>query len=477
MLVNIEGLGMARSYKPSCFNAHTKAPDGTLIVYNSYSGRHCAIPASSAALAEQYLSQTGTMGPLDLMGQYLLDRGYMVESTVDEAALWDVRYGLTQFRTDVFELILLPSEDCNFRCVYCSQEFKRGSMAPAVRRGVINLVKSKISTIKSLKIRWFGGEPLLGYDAIEEIAPALKSMADEAEVTITSGITTNGFLLTEERAKAMLQSGIRDYQITIDGAGELHDRHRPLKEGGSTYEYIVNNLVRMKNFVEPFNVGIRVNFDKTNVACMEPLFDSLARRLECDQRFRLDFYPVGKWGGAQDDQLEVCGQRDIINSKATLADEARKRGLKTESLAVGLDPFGDMVCYAARPFNFVVGADGKLMKCTVVLDTLESNIVGHLMESGQMKLKDAVLAPWIRPYFRSDASCSKCFFTPVCQGASCPLPRITGGDRPCPPHKKLIQQTLVGLWEEKKESQKLKLVRISNGVPAAPAGPEVPVGS
>ena len=46
-------------YKPSRFNVRTSAPDGSLILYNTYSGHCCVVPAAGAARAKQYLTQRG----------------------------------------------------------------------------------------------------------------------------------------------------------------------------------------------------------------------------------------------------------------------------------------------------------------------------------------------------------------------------------------------------------------------------------
>ena len=70
------------------------------------------------------------------------------------------------------------------------------------------------------------------------------------------------------------------------------------------------------------------------------------------------------------------------------------------------------------------------------------------------------MAAWIRPYYKTDHMCTKCFFVPVCQGASCPLPRVVGEDRPCPPNKLSIQQTLVQIWEEKRHTAEARLVQV-----------------
>src|SRR5437879_5676028 len=74
----------AVKYRPSRFNAHTTAADGAVILYNTYTGRNCAIPPKHAALAGRYLSVVGTSGPLDKLGTYLLENGYILEESVDE---------------------------------------------------------------------------------------------------------------------------------------------------------------------------------------------------------------------------------------------------------------------------------------------------------------------------------------------------------------------------------------------------------
>src|SRR5439155_1263846 len=87
-------------------------------------------------------------------------------------------------------------------------------------------------------------------------------------------------------------------------------------------------------------------------------------------------------------------------------------------------------CYAARPYNFIIGADGKIMKCTIALDTQDYNIVGHLTKDGRAEIDVDKLAKWVKPYFEEDSVCKRCYYVPVCQGFSCPLPRIETGDRP-----------------------------------------------
>jgi uncharacterized protein len=105
--------------------------------------------------------------------------------------------------------------------------------------------------------------------------------------------------------------------------------------------------------------------------------------------------------------------------------------LRVEGGIRDVAPMGAQVCYAARPYNFVVGATGKLMKCTVALDDLEQNVVGRLHPDGRMELKDARMAQWVNAHFETDAQCRSCYLLPGCQGAACPLTRVEHGSRTC----------------------------------------------
>jgi uncharacterized protein len=465
-VVQIDGVPASKSYKRSRFNARTFDSDGALLLYNSYTGHNCVIPAKNAALAEVYLSAEGFTGVLDKLGQYLLSKGYIVEGSVDEDARWNVRYGLEQYRQNQMELILLSSEDCNFRCIYCSQEFKRGSMLPEVRTGIRNHVLSRIRRVQSFNAEWFGGEPLLGYDAMEELAPFFQEQAAKYEVSYVSGMTTNGYLLYPERSRNLVAWGVNTYQITLDGGALEHDAHRPLATGGGTFDQILANLVAMKQIPQPFHVAVRFNFDRENLPHAETLFRHVQQALGDDPRFAMRFRPVGKWGGPNDAGLDVCGVKEASRQLVQLTTKAQSFGLPTDDLGDALLPAPGSVCYAARPYSLIVGADGKLMKCTVVLDTMADNVVGRLHEDGSVTIDQDRFTKWVKPYYLEDKMCNKCFFVPVCQGTQCPLPRLETGDRPCPPQKLEIQQTLKDFRRARTAQAAARTVRLSEPAPA-----------
>ena len=417
---------------PSHFNARTIGNDGRLILWNTLTGAISVFLPEDRDEVIAHLSHKGVRAPLDKFGEYLSRRGFLVREKTDEMALFRYRYAQQQWRNDVLQLILMATEDCNFRCVYCYEKFERGTMTPDARQGVRALVLQRAPYLKELGISWFGGEPLYGWEAIEELGPFFKDVADRHGLAYNPHMTTNAYLLSEERATKLLEWGCRHYQITIDGLPEDHDCKRVGRDGSPTYQVILDNLRSLRDRKEEeFFVIIRVNFDQQNVQRLGQFMEALSEDFSNDSRFQVRFRAVGKWGGARDDELSTCGIEEKRTAIRQLRARAGELHLSHEAGIVGVSSPGSQVCYAARPYNFVVGATGKLMKCTVALYDVDANVVGQLHPDGTLELDDENMTKWVNPHFETDALCQKCYVLPGCQGAACPLTRVTNNQRSC----------------------------------------------
>ena len=146
---------------------------------------------------------------------------------VNEALEWDLEFVRSHYRTDSLELTLLTTEDCNFRCIYCYGKFPPGVMPPSIRAGVRKAVHGRLGKLTRLYICGRGGEPLLGWEVIEELAPYFVERAAATGIDYTSHMTTNGYLLTPSVARKLLDWRILDYQITLDGLPETHNKSLP----------------------------------------------------------------------------------------------------------------------------------------------------------------------------------------------------------------------------------------------------------
>jgi uncharacterized protein len=445
-------------WAPSRYNVRATTEDGRLVLWNTFSGAMSVFKPDQVPTLKSMIGKAGFEAPPEGLVKYLLDRGFLLREGTDEHRRLQLAFGRQQYRTDTLQLFLLSSEDCNFRCKYCYEQFARGTMLPWVRTAIKSLVQNRIGRLNRLVVSWFGGEPLYGLKAIEELAPFFLKEVEEHSVSYFSHMTTNGYLLTPEVADRLLAWQIKDYQITIDGTPENHDCNRPTRDGRGTFWDIFNNLKALHQRADDFSVLIRVNFDQQNYPRLEQFFDLVAAELGGDPRFKLGFFPVGRWGGPNDERLSVCGLDETTQVQSDLKKAAHKRGLKITGTLKEVSGPGAQVCYAARPYNFIIGASGKVMKCTIALDTKDYNVVGYLREDGELMLDQDKLALWTEPAFENDKQCRKCVIAPTCQGITCPLVRIEHDRRPCPSVRLNLKQELLEVLEFSEGSSRKVLV-------------------
>jgi uncharacterized protein len=430
-LAQLSYSGRAARWQPSRFNARTVGDDGRLLVWNTLTGAALEFMPEHRDGALAALSAKELRDPLDVYGGHLAARGMLVRDDLDEMAIFRVIFGKQHWRTDKLHLILLASEDCNFRCVYCYEKFKNGTMAPEVRQGVRALIEQRAPHLEELSVGWFGGEPLYGWEAIEELAPFMKATARERGIRFSQNMTTNAYLLTEERATRLLEWGCNSYQITVDGQASEHDCKRVGRDGSPTHAVILDNLRAMAARDAQFKVSLRVNFDQENFPRLGAFMEALSEDFGGDPRFRMRFRAIGRWGGPNDQDIETCGIEEHRFVKDHLRAQARSLGLHPEGGIEEVRHPGSQVCYASRPYSYIVGATGKLMKCTIALDEMEENVVGRITPDGSLEMVPQNLSRWIAPQFETDSLCQTCYVLPGCQGGACPLTRIRSGTRTC----------------------------------------------
>ncbi len=443
-----------RQFKPSRFNVQATTTDGWLLLWNTYTGSMNGFKPEKREAVLGLINQNGFSGSEDGINGYLEQRGYLVPMEADELRRVQYAFGKENHRNDRLELILLPSEDCNFRCTYCYESFRRGTMRPEVRQGIKKLVESRAKSLREMTVSWFGGEPLYGMEAIEELAPFLAEITEREGINYFSHMTTNAYLLTEDVVDRLLSWRITDFQITLDGLPEDHDRHRPRRDGGSTFQTIYNNLAKMSERADEFSVVIRVNFAQSNVPGLEKFLELLQERFRDDDRFTISFHAVGRWGGDNDANLDVCGRGEAQAVQMNLKAAARTLGLRvTSGWRPGDGGLGAQVCYAVRPYNFIIGAHGDLMKCTIDLDNKDRNLVGKLLPDGTLDLDLDKMALWTEPAFERDTGCQSCHMLPACQGVHCPKIRMDTEKAPCPGIRRTAKQEMVDYFQAKQSAE------------------------
>lgn len=437
------------TWEASRFNAQTLVEDGSLVLYNSYTGAIASFPPTEADVIRQWLKkpvpQQQNLSIHQELFTHMIRQGFLVPNHVDEKrrALF---LHQSMHRADLMHLILLVTEACNFRCEYCYESFPRGSMTKEAISGLKTYVDEKARTLRELTVSWHGGEPLLVPHILEELSLSFIESARKHGAAYNAEMSTNGYFLTKEQFEKLLSWKVQRFMVTLDGPADVHNHRRGLNGGRATYERIIGNLLSLKEVAAPFEINLRVNFDNSNLEAVEQFIPVLSELFADDDRFAVYFRPVGCMGGENDLNLPVCDERTKDQKIWEFNQKATASGLALSSFISDILMPTAAVCYAAKPNSMIVVSDGKLYKCSVALDE-EYNQIGRLYKDGTADIDYDKIALWVTSGEDQDENCQACFFRPSCQGNHCPLYRMRTGNRPCSYEKRQIKKTLQAIWK------------------------------
>ena len=333
------------------------------------------------------------------------------------------------------ELILLPTEKCNFRCTYCYEDFELGKMSETTQRALELFIDARVPSLKALKFAWFGGEPLVAKDVVLRLSKYAKQKCDEHGVAFSGGLTTNAYVLDAALAQELIDLNQDFFQITLDGWQEAHDALRKRADGRGTFDTIWQNLIGLKRLSAHFEVVVRVHVRRDNQENLEILMREYAKEFFDDKRFRLDFQHLRDMGGEGGKTIvEGITLRELPAIETRLrqiviAEVKRLRGDDSVSHAIDaaiLPPAltqidtsiiiekaanagesagsqraseqtegAPYICYAAKPNSLLIRSNGRIGKCTVAFDD-DRNDLGYLDDNGKIVINQEKLAPWFR---------------------------------------------------------------------------------
>ena len=305
-------------------------------------------------------------------------------------------------------LTLMPTEKCNFRCVYCYEDFKIGKMHRSVVCGIKNFLNKKIGQLKQLDIAWFGGEPLLAPSTIFEISAfILEKMGKHQRLVYNSGITTNGYLLDSSMFKDLVLREIRTFQVSLDGDQVEHDNTRLRADCGNTFRRIWDNLVSASNSNCRFTMILRVHYNREKIDSLVKLMRKINNTFTGDKRFLVHFAAIEPLGGPNlrnITKMDETEKKEIVKILMSYLDDNIELYDPTSR--------GISVCYAAQANALVIRANGRLAKCTVALND-ESNDIGYINEDGTLSVDQPRYQLWLRGWENADIATLACPYSSI----------------------------------------------------------------
>ncbi|MDA2384055.1 radical SAM protein [Bacillus cereus] len=165
---------------------------------------------------------------------------------------------------------------CNLRCKHCY-------LTDYTVQSPLEQVSQFIDYFSQMGVHgiaFLGGEPLVRKD-LEDI---LKMVSNQ---NIRSKIATNGTLITKDRAKSLVASGCKQYQISLEGhSPELSDPVR----GKATFEKAITGVQNLKEQGAWASFGVTIT--KQNALYIQQIHQ-LAREVGVDQLKIGGFVPIG----------------------------------------------------------------------------------------------------------------------------------------------------------------------------------------
>lgn len=353
---------------------------------------------------------------------YILEeQKFIVKSEIDERNLGKIKYNETVME-DWLRLTILPTLQCNFRCTYCYEEHISCKLSDDIIEGLLYFIEENISGKKGISIDWFGGEPLLEMKTIEYISKNVIQLCKNRKIMYVASMTTNGYLLDVNTFSYLRKYKINQFQITIDGLKNTHNKNRFLINGSDTYDTIINNLVEIKQKIKSgsFKIIIRTNITKEILSNFEKYIDILKTLFGNDDRFSFLFRPVGNWGGEAIKNIESELISDINKIYLTIYENTKNLNLSPHYYLIKSG-----ICQAGYSNSFVVKPDGTICKCTMLLDD-PINKIGKISSINEYYIDQEKHLKWFKLEDRQFLICSKCSMFGCCCGVQCPASNIRG---------------------------------------------------
>ena len=292
------------------------------------------------------------------------------EQTVEQIRLLFLKRGEARGRIRHYNI--LPTTFCNARCFYCYQSgYEKKNMTPDTAEELAAFIAGHCDD-KPVKLSWFGGEPTVGLQRIDQICRLL----DQNGVSFYSDMTSNAYLFDEELIRHAKEAWkLKTIQITLDGTEEIYNRTKAYAGAvDNPYRRVLRNIGLFLG--AKIHVDIRLNMDSHNAENLEALIEELSALfghrdglyVYVRQLIEDDGYEPIRHSPAELERL----QRQLIRLNELLESKGWSQYQSKELPRLRVN-----ICMADDPYSLQCAPDGILGKCE---DQIYTHTVGTLRD-------------------------------------------------------------------------------------------------
>ncbi len=407
--------------KLSRFNHVLPWREGNFLAFNAITGALGVLTSEKYDVYQRLVAKLTNESSknLDQEEQELLGHlqygHFVVDKDQPEMDWLKFRYRKSRYDSTSLGLIVAPTMACNMACPYCFEGNKRGRMSPRIVESLIAFVEKQAGDLKDVSITWYGGEPLLAFDVIEDITESMLELAGEYKFSYEcTGMITNGYLLDNKTVDRIVEMNMGEVQVTIDGPARVHDIKRPLKNGQGSFDTILANL---QYAADKIPVVVRVNLDKDFTS--DHVLELLGELERGGLRDKLAIY-----FGRLEPATPACSNisESCYEAKAYSETEIEyfrlllERGFGIQRLPQPIMTF----CFAQLENSFLIDPDGDMYRCFNYAGD-KSRSMGNIQD--ELNLQNAEFNRLFAFDPFENEACRSCEILPICMG-SCPSRRL-----------------------------------------------------
>jgi uncharacterized protein len=316
-------------------------------------------------------------------------------------------------------LSLAVAQKCNLGCTYCyaaQGEFggTPKNMSWNTARDSVELLIGAARPGSRVNLAFLGGEPLVNRTVLRAATEYAATLAEDSGVGVAFSVTTNGTLLREDDAEFFEQHGFA-VTVSLDGLRDSHDRQRPFKNGGGTFDRIIERVrpllaiqrrmqVSVRATVTPENLQLRESLDfflgmNFHSVGFSPVLRSPSGRDEASSRDLEEFLEAMVGCGIEFERRVVHGERYAFMNMVNALREIHRGTHRPYPCGAGAGYFG-------------VSADGDLAACHRFVGDDQGRMgtlaAGIDLEAQQRWLKER--------HVHSQSPCGDCWARYLCSG-------------------------------------------------------------
>lgn len=297
--------------------------------------------------------------------QILYSCNIIVNIDLDEQVkYWEIHHLLRQIEYSTHAINrynILTTTGCNARCFYCFEDgVDIKTMSSRTAEQVATYIYNNSLNTEMVELRWFGGEPLVNYKAIDIICSNLQKMGQPFYSTISS----NGTLIGLPHIYNSLKKwNFKKVRLSFDGLKEEHNRRKNYPSIPDAYTVTLENIDKL--IAIGIETSIRLTFDENNLNDIFKVAEMLIKRYKDNKLVKVYSRCIFEKLTTIAANNNLAQVKKLVEFKEFIDSLLFKNGLydETKWQPIGYQP---SFCAANNPNAVVIDPMGRLTSCETI---------------------------------------------------------------------------------------------------------------